>query len=231
MTSRDIIAGSLLDYLTPEEREFLGERGVQRKLPGGEAVMHAGDPTDHVLVLLSGWVRVYSTTRAGGVVLLALRGPGDVIGEVAALQKWTRTANVQSLQEIHFVQLRADEFIACLQERPAIAIALLRQMTLRLRESESARVNAATLDVTRRVATLLLQLADVYGRTEDAGLVVRTPLTQQDIADRIGASRRAVARALATLRERGIVHTGRQMFVVTEPEVLALFADSEPDCT
>ena len=60
---------------------------------------------------------------------------------------------------------------------------------------------------------------------------MRTPLTQQDIADRIGASRRAVARALATLRERGLVHTGRQVFVVTRPEVLRLFTDSAPDCT
>jgi CRP/FNR family transcriptional regulator, cyclic AMP receptor protein len=231
MTAREIVAGSLLDYLAPDDRAFLVERGVRRKLPADEALMHEGDPTDHVLVLLSGWVRVYSTTRDGGVVLLALRGPGDVIGEFAALQKWTRTANVQSLQEIRYVQLRAEEFLACLHERPAIAIGLLRQMSSRLRESESARVNAATLDVTRRVAALLLQLAEVYGRPEGDGLVVRTPLTQQDIADRIGASRRAVARALAALRERGIVHTGRQMFVVTEPDVLRLFTDSAPDCT
>ena len=70
----EFIAGSLLDYLTPGDRTFLVERGVRRKLPGDEAVMHEGDPTDHVLVLLSGWVRVYATTRNGGVVLLALRG-------------------------------------------------------------------------------------------------------------------------------------------------------------
>lgn len=227
----EFVTGSLLDYLTPGDRAFLVERGVRRKLPGDEAVMHEGDPTDHVLVLLSGWVRVYATTRNGGVVLLALRGPGDVIGELAALQRWPRSANVQSLQEIRFIQLGADDFLACLHERPAIAIALLRQLTSRLRESESARVNAATLDVTRRVATLLLELAEVHGTPGETGLVVRTPLTQQDIADRIGASRRAVARALATLRERGLVHTGRQMFVVTRPEVLRLFTDSAPDCT
>lgn len=225
------VAGSLLDYLTPDDRAFLVDRGLPRKLPADVAVMHEGDPTDHVLILLSGWVRVYSTTRDGGVVLLALRGPGDLIGDIAALQKWPRTANIQSLQEIRFVQLLADEFMTCLHERPTIAIALLRQMSSRLLESESARVNAATLDVTRRVATLLLQLAEVHGRQEENGLVVRVPLTQQDIADRIGASRRAVARALATLRERGILHTGRQMFVVTEPGVLRLFTDSAPNCT
>ena len=114
----EFVAGSLLDHLTPGDRAFLVDRGVRRRLPGDEAVMHEGDPTDHVLVLLSGWVRVYATTRDGGVVLLALRGPGDVIGELAALQKWPRTANVQSLQEIRFVQLGADDFSpACTNAR------------------------------------------------------------------------------------------------------------------
>ncbi|MGH3759909.1 Crp/Fnr family transcriptional regulator [Actinophytocola sp.] len=231
MTPEEIVTGTLLDHLAPADRAFLIDRGVRRRLPAGEAVMHEGDPTDHVLILLSGWVRVYSTTKDGGVVLFALRGPGDVIGDLAALQNWTRTANVGSMQEIRFVQLRAEEFTACLHDRPAIAIAMLRQMASRLREAESARVNVATLDVARRVATHLLQLAEVYGRPEGSGVVVRTPLTQQDIADRIGASRRGVARALATLRERGVVHTGRQVFVVTAPDVLRLLADSEPQCT
>lgn len=233
MTPEDeIVAGSLMSYLTPGDRSFLLDRGAApRRLPAGEALMHQGDPTDHVLILLTGWVRVYLTTKDGGVVLLALRGPGDVIGDLAALQDWTRTAHVETLQEVRFVQLRAGEFIACLHDRPTIAIALLRQMSVRLRDAEAARVNFATLDVARRVAAHLLQLAEIYGRAEPPGVVVHTPLTQQDVADRIGASRRAVARALRTLRERGIVTTGRRMFVVAKPDVLRLFADTAPDCT
>ncbi len=231
MRAGEIVVGSLLGYLAPADREFLVGRGVRRRLPRGEAVMHEGDPTDHVLILLSGWVRVYATTRDGGVVLLALRGPGDVIGDLAALQNWPRTANVESLQEIRFAQLRAEEFTSCLHHRPAIAVAMVRQMAQRLREAESTWKNVTTLDVARRVATHLLQLTEIYGKPERSGLVVRTPLTQQDIADRIGASRRGVARALATLRERGVVRTGRQMFVVAAPEVLRSFAESEPPCT
>ncbi|HWM04316.1 MAG TPA: Crp/Fnr family transcriptional regulator [Actinophytocola sp.] len=226
----EIVNGSMMSYLAPDDRSFLFGRGINRELPAGEAIMHQGDPTDHVLILLAGWVRVYSTTKDGGVVLLALRGPGDVLGDLAALQDWPRTANVETLQRVRFVQLRAERFISSLHDRPAIAVALLRQMSVRLREAEVARVDFATLDVAKRVAAHLMQLADDHGQHERDSVVIRTPLTQQDIADRIGASRRAVARALHTLRERGIVTTGRKLFVVAKPDVLRMFAaDSETD--
>ncbi len=227
-----VTAGSLLGYLAPADRDYLLDRGVERRLPGGAALMHQGDASDHVLVLLSGWVRVSSSTPDGQVILLALRGPGDVIGELAALHdRWTRTATVETLGEIRFVQLRGRDFVDCLHERSVIAVALSRQLAVRLRDAESARIDVVTLDVARRVAALVLRLARAHGRSGPSGLVLRSPLTQQDIADRVGASRRAVSRALATLRERHIVTTGRQTFVVTAPDVLALFAGSAPDGT
>jgi CRP-like cAMP-binding protein len=227
-----VIAGTMLSYLTPADRAHLLDRGVERRLPGGAALMHQGDASDHVLVLLSGWVRVSSSTPDGQVILLALRGPGDVLGELAALHdRWTRTATVETLGEIRFVQLRGRDFVDCLHERSAVAVALSRQLAVRLRDAESARIDVVTLDVARRVAALVLRLARAHGRSGPSGLVLRSPLTQQDIADRVGASRRAVSRALATLRERHIVTTGRQTFVVTAPDVLALFAGSAPDGT
>jgi len=215
------VTGSLLSYLLPGDREFLLGRGTPRTLPAGAALMHEGDPTDHVLVLRSGWVRVYSSTKDGQVILLALRGPGDVIGDLAALQpEWTRTGTVETLQKIAFTQFRTEEFLACLHDRPSVAIALLRQMAVRLRDAEA-----------QRVAAVLVRLVDAHGQVEDGNLVLRWPLTQQDIADRIGASRRAVARALATLRERHIVTTGRHLYVVTAPDVLRLFAGTVPNGT
>ena len=231
MTADAPVAGSLLAYLSPTDRGFLLGRGVTRTLPANTSLMHEGDPTDHVLVLLSGWVRVYTTAKDGQVVLFALRGPGDVIGDLAALQGWPRTATVDTLQETAFTQFRNDEFVACLHDRPAVGIALLRQMAVRLRDSEASRVDFATMDVARRVAALLVRLADVHGSSTTDGLVVRMPLTQQDIANRIGGSRRAVARALATFRERGLVTTGRRRFVVAAPDVLRSFGGSVPHGT
>jgi CRP/FNR family cyclic AMP-dependent transcriptional regulator len=225
------VTGSLVSYLAPADRDFLLGRGVIRVMPAGTPLMHEGDPTDHVLVLMSGWVRVYTNARDGQVVLFALRGPGDVIGELAALQGWPRTVTVATLQDTEFAQFTHEGFLACLHDRPAVGMALLRQLAARLRDAELARVGFATMDVAQRVAALLVRLADLHGTPSPKGVVVAMPLTQQDIADSIGGSRRAVARAIKTFRERGMLVTGRRMFVVSAIEVLRRLAGSVPDGT
>lgn len=231
MTTESPVAGSLLSYLEPADQEFLLDRALIRKLPAGAALMHEGDPTDHVLVLLSGWVRVYTNARDGQVVLFALRGPGDVIGDIAALHGGRRTGSVYTLQETEFAQFSHDGFLTCLYDRPAVAIALYRQLVIRLREAEAARVSAATMDVPQRVAALLVRLAEAHGSPSPEGVVIGMPLTQQDIADSIGGSRRAVARALKNFRDRGMLLTRRRRFVVSALDMLRRLAGSVPDGT
>src|SRR5439155_23953247 len=92
----------------------------------------------------------------------------------------------------------------------------------------TTRVDIGTLDVTKRVARYLLWLIEQHGVSEAGGLSLRIPLTQQDIANRGGASRRAVARAMRILRERKIVTTSRQRIPVARPQVLALFGNADP---
>jgi CRP/FNR family transcriptional regulator, cyclic AMP receptor protein len=164
------------------------------------------------------------SSQDGHEVLLALRGPGDVVGELAAVQHWARTANVHALERVHAVQLTGAQFMDALCTRPAVAVAVVRQLAERLMESESARVANATLDVSQRVAAYLLLLADRHGIVGRDGIVIRMPLTQQDLANRVGASRRAVARAMSVLRGRHIVLTARRRIVVARPEVLSSFA-------
>ncbi|MFC4859428.1 Crp/Fnr family transcriptional regulator [Actinophytocola glycyrrhizae] len=229
VTAGELVPETFLSYLEPQDHEFLLARGATRRLPADTVLMHEGDPTNHVLVLLTGWVRVYRTTPDGQVVLLALRGPGDVIGDIAALLDWPRTATVDSMQDTGFVQFRHDEFLACVQERPALGFALLKQMAVRLRDADGARVDFATMDVAQRVALLLVHLADVHGTMTARGVAVRMPLTQQDIANRVGGSLRAVARAVAAFRERGLLVTGRREFVLTAPDVLRSFSDNMPN--
>lgn len=217
------VSGSLLTYLDPDELPTLLTGGITRSFLDGDLLLREGDPTNHVFVLVSGWVRVYSTTMDGREVLLGLRGPGDVIGDLAALHGWTRTASVRTLHGVTAVQLLSAQFAHSLQTRPRIAVAMLKQMSTRLRESERTRVEFGTLDVTKRVARCILWLVEQHGVSEAGGLSLRMPLTQQDIANRIGASRRAVARAMRILRERQIVTTSRQRILVARPDVLALF--------
>jgi CRP-like cAMP-binding protein len=230
-TEPEIVPGTLLSHLDPDARESLLAMGTQRRFDSGDALMHQGDPTDHVLVLREGWVRVSATTADGQVILLALRGPGDVFGELAALHNRPRTATVRALEPVVVTQFRAAAFLDILHRQPAVTIGLLKQMSIRLGDAERARMDVAILDVAHRVGAHVLRLAEQHGEAQGRALIVRMPLTQQDIADQIGASRRAVARALGTLRERRIVTTGRRVITVHQPDVLRAFTASAPHGT
>jgi CRP/FNR family cyclic AMP-dependent transcriptional regulator len=154
-----------------------------------------------------------------------------VLGDLAAMHGRPRTATVSALADVQVVRLASVRFVSVLHERPGIAVAMVKQMAGRLREAEAARVDFATLGVDQRVAAYLRRLADQHGVPGRDGVVISMPLTQQDIANRVGASRRAVARSMALLRERRIVCTARRRIVLTQPDVLRAFAACEPDGT
>ncbi|MCG8926986.1 Crp/Fnr family transcriptional regulator [Lentzea sp. CC55] len=195
-------------------------RGIGRSFAVNDVLLHQDDPSDHVQVVKSGWVRVSTVLEDGREIIYALRGPGDVLGELAALQGWTRTASVRAIEPVDVVQYSRSQFLAVLKDRHQVALALMSTMATRLREAERARVGSAALDVSKRLAHHLVELIDERGIRTAEGVEVRTPLSQEDIARQLGGSRRAVARALAVLRSRGVLSTGRKRIVVHRPEVL-----------
>ena len=208
----DPVPGSLLTYLAPADRAHLLDGGLRRTFAADEILIREGDPADFLHVIVSGWVRVSTVLPDGRELVYALRGPGDVLGELAALHGWDRTASVRSLKPITAVQLTAAQFQACLRSRPEIGIGLIKTLAVRLRESELARVGTVSLDVSHRVARHLA------GLMAERGAAIE--FTQEEIANQLGASRRAVARAMAMLRERGVITTGRRRIVINRPEVL-----------
>ena len=222
--------GALLAYLADADREYLLARGTRRRFRANDVVLMEGDPSDHVHVLVAGWVRVSTIVEDGREVLFGLRGPGEVLGDLAAVTGRPRSASVRAIEPCTVFQLTGAEFVDVLHARPAIAIATIKTVAARLRNAESARIDAAAFDVSRRVAAVLVRLAEERGRTVPEGVVVDA-LSQEDIAAQIGAARRTVARALRVLRERGIVETGRRRFLIRELRVLRAFAHSEPNGT
>jgi CRP-like cAMP-binding protein len=222
--------GALLAHLADADREYLLARGTRRRFRANDFVLMEGDPSDHVHVLVAGWVRVSTISEDGHEVLFGLRGPGEVLGELAAVTGRPRAASVRAIEPCTVFQLTGAQFIEVLHARPEIAIATIKTVAARLLNAESARIASAALDVSRRVAAVLVRLAEEHGRTVPEGVVIDA-LSQEDIAAQIGAARRTVARALRLLRERGIVETGRRRFLIRELRVLRAFARSEPNGT
>ncbi|MEU0878596.1 Crp/Fnr family transcriptional regulator [Lentzea sp. NPDC005914] len=221
---RGDVDGSLLAYLAEPDRDFLLAQGITRPFAAGDVLLHEDDPSDHVLVITSGWVRVSTLLEDGQEVIYALRGPGDVLGDLAALQGSTRSATVRAIEPVEVVQFSRVQFLGALKDRHAVVLALLKTMARRLRDAERARVGSATLDVSRRLAQYLVQLIEERGTPTAGGIEIRSPLSQEDIARQLGGSRRAVARALSVLRARGVVTTGRKQIVVHRPDVLRSLA-------
>jgi CRP/FNR family transcriptional regulator, cyclic AMP receptor protein len=217
------VSGSLLAFLSADDREAMVRAGSPRRFAAQEVVLRQGDPTDHVFVLLSGWVRVVATTAEGNDLLLAFRGPGDVIGEMAAVLGRDRSASVRTMEAVAGVQLRREQYLALLDDRPSVALGMIKQLSVRLLEAGEARASSTTLDVTQRVAACLVRLMDDHGVVTSAGVALRIPLSQADVASRVDASARSVARAYAVLRDRGIVTSRRGRVLIARPEVLRAF--------
>lgn len=210
--------------LEADDRQALLACGTPLVFPVRAVLLREHEPSAHVLILLSGWTKVTSAAANGYEALLALRGPGDLVGEGAALSGRHRSATVTALGRVEAVAVEAHRFGALLDERPGISKKLLALAADRMRDSDRRRVQYAALNVQERVALLLLELMRIHGQETEEGVSLTPGLTQTELAGSVGASREAVARLLKGLRERGIVRTGRRGLVVVKPEVLRQMA-------
>jgi CRP/FNR family transcriptional regulator, cyclic AMP receptor protein len=153
-------------------------------------------------------------------VILGLRGPGDVVGELSALDGEPRSATAVAVDDVEAVVAPARLMSTMLERDPGLAGELLRVLAKRLRESDRQRLEFAMLDTLGRVARRLLELAERFGEPGDDGVRVELPLSQEQLASWCGCSREATVKALRTLREVAGVTTGRRTFTLRDPELL-----------
>ncbi|HEY7075906.1 MAG TPA: Crp/Fnr family transcriptional regulator [Solirubrobacteraceae bacterium] len=192
----------------------LREHGTVRRFRRGEALFSEGDIADRVFLLESGWVIVRSAVVDGDDVVLGLRGPGEVLGELSVLDGKPRSATAIAIADLEAIITPADHLTRTLAGDPAANHELLVVIADRLREADRRRLEFATKDTLGRIATRLLELADRFGEPADDGLHIDLPLHQEDLASWCGASRESTVRAMRTLRRLGIVTTGRRAVVI-----------------
>jgi CRP-like cAMP-binding protein len=213
----ELSAGGWFAQLPAPERAALHARGTPRQFRAGVALFHEGDPSDWVLLVERGRVKVAAVTADGKDVVLALRGPGDLVGELAALDGLPRSATATALDAVDARVVHADAFRGFLVEHPHAALLLLRTVCHRLRDSDRRRVEFVALDAAGRVARMLVELADKFGTPGvDGSVHIDLPITQDDLAGWTGSSREAIAKALSALRSRGLVATSRRSITVLD---------------
>lgn len=221
--------------LTPQEHESVMALGSRKTYPADAHLLTEGDRTSHVLIMLRGWVTVSVATDRGATrLILGLRGPGELLGEMAALDRHPRSATVRALGPTEAQVISGDAFRRFLALHPRVSGLVIRQLTSRLRSADQERSALASLTVLQRLAGRLIELsgAEPAGPYAPSGTIASSGpatglivhLAQDELAATIGATREAVAKALRLLRTQNIVRTGNRMVAILDPALLALLA-------
>ncbi len=198
----------------------LAALGRRRRCDAGTTLFLEGEIGASVIIVHSGRIKVVATSHNGVERILAVRGPGDVLGDLSAIDGSPRSASGITVEPTDVQIVSGDDFRTFLAENHGAALALLRVVIDRVRDSDRLRVEFGSLDATARVARRLVELAETSGETNERGIRLAVPLTQDDLAGWVAASREAVARALASLRKRGLIETGRREITVLDLEGL-----------
>jgi CRP/FNR family transcriptional regulator, cyclic AMP receptor protein len=211
---------NFLVRLDPAERDALCRLGVTRSFPRGALLMFEHEPGERVMILLAGRVKISRLGDDGREVLLGIRDPGDLIGELAFIDGHPRSASVTALEDAQAVVIPATTFRAHLEQTPRVAVVLLEVVGRRLRDTTAKLSHASVADTIGRLSARIVELAERYGTESDAGVLIALPLSQEELAAWTGASRAGVAHALQTLRELGWIKTARRSIIVRDLEAL-----------
>jgi CRP-like cAMP-binding protein len=204
------------DLLTTDEVAALERVGRRREFRRGAVIFREADRTDSVVVLLRGRVKVSSDTASGHEVVLAVRGPGALLGEFSAIDREPRSATVTALEPVTALAVPLPEFEAYLQSHGRVAFLLMRTLTSKLRDADRKRIEFGVHDTTGRVAARLVEMAERFGQPTAEGIAIALPFTQDELAGWTGASREAVSKALGSLRTAGLIRTSRLRVVVLD---------------
>jgi CRP-like cAMP-binding protein len=213
------LTGSFLGELNAEQQGRILRLGTLRQYPTGAILIHHGDPTSHVFILIRGFVKIEAVDIHGQQVLLGLRGPGDVVGELAALTNENRTATIRTAAPVTAQVFTNDAFRSLLEETP-ISFALMKVLGNKLQAANDRRVRLSSQSVIPRLAAMISMLADDYGRPTDRGVVIEVSFSQAELASLIGGAEASVQKALRSLRSQGILDTGYRQLTITDREML-----------
>lgn len=211
----------LFAALDAESATSLEATLTKRRLPRGHVVFSEGDAGDRLFVILDGKVKISRAAADGRENLLAVLGAAEMFGELSLFDPGPRTASVTTVTAATLASLDHDDLRPLLIERPGVAVQLLQALAQRLRRTNEAMADLVFTDVPGRVAKALLDLAAKFGVPEDGATRVRHDLTQEELAQLVGASRETVNKALSEFAHRGWLRIEGRSVLLLDPVRLA----------
>ena len=205
----------LFNQLAPADLGRVTEISRERAYPRNSVILFEDYPGDALYVVAQGQVKVVLIGEDGREVILSVMGAGEFFGEMALVDDEPRSAHVIAMEDSMLLVIRREDFQSLLNQTPAIALALLRELSRRLRRVDEKVGSLVLLDVNGRVAQLLLEFADEAGSER-----ITRRLTHHTIAQMIGSSRETVSRTMRDLVERGHIEVSRREILIRDRAAL-----------
>ncbi|WP_022873694.1 Crp/Fnr family transcriptional regulator [Nesterenkonia alba] len=196
--------------------EMLTSELTEVELSRGKSIFHEGDAGDELYFIVSGKIKLGRSTPDGRENLLAVLGPGEIFGEMALFNPAPRTATATAVSETKLAGLKHENLREVITRAPEVSIQLLQALAKRLTRTNESLADLVFSDVPGRVAKALLDLADRFGRPAPDGILVAHELTQEELAQLVGASRETVNKALAEFVQRGWLRLEARAVVILD---------------
>lgn len=210
----------LFAALDDDAAEALLSTMTRTKIARGQELFHEGEQGDSLYVITAGKVKLGRRSADGRENLLAILGEGEMLGELSLFDPGPRTATASAIADTELVGLSHPDMTAYLGTRPEIAMTMLSALAARLRRTNEALGDLVFTDVPGRVAKALLDLSRRFGQPSGDGILVAHDLTQEELAQLVGASRETVNKALADFSSRGWIKLEARAVTLMDSERL-----------
>ena len=210
----------LFEGLDEDSARALRRQMSDVKLSRGEHLFLEGQDGDRLYVVLDGKMKLTRAAADGRENLVSVIGPGEMFGELSLFDPRPRTSSASAVTDVLLASLKHEALIPWLRERHEVSMHMLRALAQRLRRANDVSADLVFTDVPGRVAKNLLDLADRFGHQEPDGLHVHHDLTQEELAQLVGASRETVNKALADFAARGWLQISARSVLILDAERL-----------
>ncbi len=211
----------LLQQLTPEQLTPLEAQARSRQFPRGAPIYLPADCADGVVLLTSGRAKLCSFTDDGKQAIMAFIEPGEIFGELALFSPGEREEYAEAVEKSTVILLPADAMRELLEQHPQVSMGVTKMFGLRRRRIERRLKYLLFRSNRERLASLLLELAEDYGRQAAEGVELRIKVSHQDLASIIGSTRETITVLLGELQAAGHITTGRRRITITDLPGLA----------
>ena len=201
----------LLSHVQDDDLERLADLIIERRFPRDATILQEGQTGDYMYILREGRVKVTKLSGAGREKILEILGEGAFFGEMALLDAPDRSASIRSLDPCRLLALSRKDFLAALRRSPDLAMAVIQELSRRLRRTDEQASHIPYQSVKERTQELIGRLAT---EETDDGWLATPALTHQEVADMVATSRETVTRAVKQLKEEGWLRQEGKRYLV-----------------